>query len=520
MLLKRLIFIFLCASSGFAAEVHPNIVFILADDMGFSSIQANNPEFKVPTPCLDRLISEGINFTDAHSGSSVCTPTRYGLLTGRHCWRSPSKFSVLWDWYPSLLEPERLTLPEMLKAQGYRTAMVGKWHLGMDWELKEGGFIRDALEWHPHDFTASNKNRKTKDFDWKRIDFSKPFRGGPIDHGFDYFFGLDLPNFPPYTWMEQDQVLEIPTILRKQEVIKTELREYKSGKAGPATKDFDPMKILPRLTQEAVGYLEKAASSKEPFFLYVPLTSPHAPIVPSDRFLGKSGVNPYADFIMQTDWSAGEIIKAIDRNGLRDNTIVVFSTDNGSTRQGIHSIKNDGGGRMDNQFRGGKTEIYEGGHRVPFILRWPGKAPAGTVCEETICLADMMATFAELTGYSLADGDAVDSHSVLPLFSGGQREIVPPVIHHSIKGELSIREGNYKLLFFYADRADRTGLTAELYDLSRDQMEKTNVLAEHPEIGKRLSEMLQKYIREGRSTPGAPVQDCTHPDWNSDLFSL
>jgi arylsulfatase A-like enzyme len=440
--------------SAVMAANRPNIVFILADDMGRDSIQANNPEFKVPTPFLDRLISEG------------------------------------------LIEPKRLTLPEMLKAQGYRTAMVGKWHLGMDWELKEGGFIRDALDWTLEDFTASNKNRKTKDFDWKRIDFSKPFRGGPTDH-----------------WMEQDRVLEIPTIQREQKV-------YKTGKTGPATKDFDPVKILPRLTQEAVGYLEKAASSKQPFFLYVPLTSPHAPIAPSERFLGKSGVNPYADFIMQTDWSAGEIIKAIDRSGLKDNTIVIFATDNGSTRDGIRSIKNDGGGRLDNQVRGGKTEIFEGGHRVPFILRWPGKAPAGTVCEETICLADMMATFAELTGYSLADGDAVDSHSVLPLFSGGQREIVPPVIHHSIKGELSIREGNYKLLFFYKNRADRTGLTAELYDLSRDQREEKNILSEYPEIGKRLSETLQTMIREGRSTPGPNQKDCVNPSWNPAQFSL
>ncbi|VGO21890.1 sulfatase-like hydrolase/transferase [Pontiella sulfatireligans] len=499
--------------SAVVAENRPNIVFILADDMGRDSIQANNTEFKVPTPCLDRLVSEGINFTDAHSGSSVCTPTRYGLLTGRHCWRTPSKFSVLWDWYPSLIEPQRLTLPEMLKAQGYRTAMVGKWHLGMDWELKESGFIRDALDWHEHDFTASNKNRKTKDFDWKRIDFSKPFRGGPTDHGFDYFFGLDLPNFPPYTWMEQDRVLEIPTILREQSV-------YKTGKTGPATKDFDPVKILPRLTQEAVGYLEKAATSKQPFFLYVPLTSPHAPIAPSERFLGKSGVNPYADFIMQTDWSAGEIIKAIDRSGLKDNTIVIFSTDNGSTRDGIRSIKNDGGGRLDNQVRGGKTEIFEGGHRVPFILRWPGKAPAGSICEETFCLTDMMATFAELTGYRLADGDAVDSHSVLPLFSGGQRERTPSVIHHSIKGELSIREGNYKLLFFYKNRAERTDLTAELYDLSRDQREEENILPEHPEIGKRLSETLQTIIREGRSTPGPNQKDSVNPFWDPAQFSL
>jgi arylsulfatase A-like enzyme len=223
---------------------------------------------------------------------------------------------------------------------------------------------------------------------------------------------------------------------------------------------------------------------------------------------------------MQTDWSAGEIIKAIDRSGLKDNTIVIFATDNGSTRDGIRSIKNDGGGRLDNQVRGGKTEIFEGGHRVPFILRWPGKAPAGTVCEETICLADMMATFAELTGYSLADGDAVDSHSVLPLFSGGQREIVPPVIHHSIKGELSIREGNYKLLFFYKNRADRTGLTAELYDLSRDQREEKNILSEYPEIGKRLSETLQTMIREGRSTPGPNQKDCVNPSWNPAQFSL
>jgi arylsulfatase A-like enzyme len=383
----------------------------------------------------------------------------------------------------------------------------------MDWELKEGGFIRGALDWHLHDFTASHDNRKTAGFDWKRIDFSKPFRGGPTDHGFDYFFGLDLPNFPPYTWIEQDRVLEIPTIVREQSV-------YKTGKTGPATKDFDPVKILPRLTKEAVSYLEKAASSKQPFFLYVPLTSPHKPIVPSERFLGKSGVNPYADFIMQTDWSAGEIIKAIDRSGLKDNTIVIFTTDNGSTRDGIRSIKNDGGGRMDNQVRGAKTEIFEGGHRVPFILRWPGKAPAGTVCKEPFSLTDMMATFAELNGYSLADGDAVDSHSVLPLFSGGQREIVPPVIHHSLKGELSIREGNYKLLFFYANKRERTGLTAELYDLSLDQQEQKNILPEYPEIGKRLSQTLQRIIREGRSTPGQRQEDCVNPKWNPAQFSL
>jgi arylsulfatase A len=481
----------------------PNIVYILADDMGYGSVQYNNPKSTIPTPSIDRLAREGMNFTDAHSGSAVCTPTRYGLLTGRHSWRTGLKGGVLWAWFPPLIKKERLTVAEMLKEQGYKTAMIGKWHLGIDYLNNNGKTIAEENEFSDHNFVHCSQVTKVRlDVDWTNINFSEGIGGGPLDHGFDYYFGDEIPNMPPYVFFRNRELLGTPSQLKPTEMF---------GVAGPMVPGWKLENVMTEMTEEAVAYIDQQEDADQPFFLYFSLTSPHTPIAPSAEFLGKSGLNKYADWIMETDWAVGEVLKALDIAGLSDNTLLIFTTDNGTAGGKTLGELKSKGCDLTHQFRGLKRSLYEGGHHVPFVVRWPGITPAQSSCDECICLTDFMATAAALSGYSLPNNAAVDSYNILNLYKGGKRKVIPPVIHHSFDGGFALRDGDWKILF-HLDRGG-TEFKQELFNLKDDIKETTDLSERYPEIVANMSQQLKEIIENGRSTAGPRQTNYEDPEW-------
>ncbi len=459
----------------------PNIVYILADDFGYGDLHALNLERgKIATPHLDRLSSQGMTFLDAHSGSSVCTPTRYGLLTGRYAWRTRLQRGVLdGSDDPPLIAKNLLTVPSLLKRQGYATAAIGKWHLGFD-SQRPGDVGATATE--------ASKVKKAKKGE-AGLPIGSKIIEGPIARGFDYFWGCSNARTMSGL-IENDKVIE----------------------------SIPPVEMLPRLGRRAVEYIaERGRDAKlgKPFFLYVPLTSPHTPIVPSPEWQGKSGLGSYADFVMQTDGIVGDLMAAIDKAGVATNTVVFFTADNGcSPAAGTNELEKQGH-FASAHFRGYKADIWEGGHRVPFLVRWPGKIRAGSVSAQTICHVDLMATCAEIVGAKLVDTEAVDSVSILPGLLGSES---PPlreaVVHHSINGMFSIRQGEWKLAFCHGsggwgapketDASERGLPSLQLYNLNEDPSETKNVYAEHANIVEQLTKLLDQYIANGRSTPGMP----------------
>ena len=323
----------------------PNIIVILADDMGRDSVSAFNKGFGFQTPYIDKLASEGMSFMEGHSGSAFCTPTRYGLLTGRYSWRSRLKKFIVPKWDAPLIEEGRVTLASMLKDQGYDTAMIGKWHLGWNWPFvsKETVPVGDG---------KALAKLAEKGIDWKA-----PVTGGPLSAGFDYHFGDDVINWPPFVYIENETVIGTPD---------------PSNKYYAAYGTWVEGEVLKTITSRAVDYIEQQAKSDKPFFLYFPMTSPHSPIAPSDEFKGKSEISPYMDFIMETDDSVGQIVDAVDRSGISENTLIIFTADNGTS---IKFPQKDGsiekGIKFNVNYRGAKSDIFEGGHKVPFIVRWP-----------------------------------------------------------------------------------------------------------------------------------------------------
>ncbi len=476
-------------SASIAAD-RPNIVFILADDLGYGDVSCLNKESKVRTPNCDRLASQGMIFTDAHSASAVCSPTRYGILTGRYPWRTRLKSGVLGGYSPHLIEPGRLTVPAMLKQQGYATAGMGKWHLGMDWPNVE-------------------KSDAIKNDDGGKIDYAKPVANGPTAVGFDYFYGIAASlDMPPFIWIENDRTVGLPTAKKKW------IRE------GPAHPDFEAVDVLPTLARKAVEYVEQRGREKgKPFFLYLPLNAPHTPILPSAAFKGKSGISDYLDFVMETDWAVGQVLEALDRAGIADNTLVFFTSDNGCSPSANFKQLLEHGHNPSYIFRGTKADIFEGGHHIPFIARWPGKVKAGATCADVICLNDLMATAAEIVGAKVPEDAAEDSVSILPdLLGTAKAPVREATVHASINGSLSIRQGKWKLEIcpgsggWSAPKGPKelAGLPAvQLYDLSVDVAEKENVQATHTDVVDRLTALLQSYIDKGRSTPGKAQKNDT-----------
>ena len=466
------------------AKERPNIVYILADDMGYDSVSVNNPKIGgMKTPNIDRLAAQGMNFSDAHSGSAVCTPTRYGLLTGRYCWRSRLKKSVLWDYGQPLIEENRMTVAEFLKAQGYRTAMVGKWHLGLHWRKSDGSLANGDILDTDASFQKNEGAERIKRTA-AAIDFSKAISGGPTDEGFDSWFGMEAPNFPPYTWIVDNKVNEVPTVPKPKDMF---------GIPGMMVEGWKLEEILPTLGKKSAEYIASAAKRDDPFFLYVPLTSPHTPIAPSAEWKDKSGITHYADFVMETDAIVGQIMKAIDDAGITENTLVIFSCDNGSSpHQGQMAELGKKGTDLYHHFKGHKTQIHEGGHRVPFIVRWPAKVAAGSTNDEVTWLGDFFATVADILEHPLPATAAEDSTSILPLIIGDKKKLPnrPLVVNHDIGGRFAIRKGPWKLVMVKG---------GQLFHLGKDPKEANNVAKEHPDVVKELQETLKIYRSDDRS---------------------
>ena len=468
----------------------PNIIWIMADDMGYGDVACQNPDSKIPTPNLDKLALEGMRFTDAHAPSAVCTPTRYGVLTGRYCWRSRLKRGVLVPFDQTLIEEDRLTVPKLLQRHGYDAGCVGKWHLGFNWRDADG---------------TMTEPRSTGE----TIDFSQPIGGGPLECGFDSYFGTAVPNYPPYCYIENDRTVGIPTVLKPDAMF---------GNPGVMLEGWDLVKILPDLTTRAVEYIDTRSQQDphQPFFLYFPLTGPHTPIAPAPEFQEKSQAGAYGDFVHQIDWLVGQVMEALERNGQAENTLLVFTSDNGSPgRDGtnmsgpINSVR-----RFDHNpsyiYRGIKADIWDGGHRIPFIARWPNVIPAGMASDEPICLTDLMATVAEILGTQLPENAGEDSYNILPALQGEKLDtpIRESIVHHSAGGMFAVRQERWKMIqglgsggWTKSADAEWEGVTGQLYDMYEDAQEEHNLWADRQDVVKPLEDLLGKYKQQGRSTP-------------------
>ena len=461
---------------------NPNIVVILADDMGYGDVGVLNPDSKIPTPHLDSLAKSGITFSDAHSPSGVCTPTRYGLLTGRYCWRSKMKQGVLGGYSPPLLEKDRATIGTMLQSHGYYTGAFGKWHLGM------------AL---PKTDPDANTNRWDGD---PGIDFGGVITDSPIHHGFNEYFGVTASlDMAPYVFVRNDRFTMLPAHQQNAVPFPHFIRK------GPRAEDFVIDEVLDRITNEAVSFVKKNGPNEKPYFLYMPLTAPHKPTQPHARFKGKTKLGEYGDFIAQVDWSVGQILEAIEQTGENDNTLVIFTSDNGSymfrydeTDKLDHVDKaNIQGYRADRHrsnglFRGTKADIFEGGHHVPFFVRWPAKLKPGTTCNNPICHVDIFATCAEVVGHQKQPGEAPDSYSLMAMMDGQDIERGAPVIHHSGSGMFAIRDGNWKLILGNGSggrekpKGKKFAKPYQLYDIANDVGETNNLIESHQQIAERL----------------------------------
>jgi len=480
----------------------PNIVIIYADDMGYGDMSCQNPKAKFQTPNLDRLASQGIRFTDGHSSSGICTPSRFALLTGQYHWR---RFHGIVNAFgKSVFEKDEFTVPRMLQQQGYTTACIGKWHLGWDWQfLSEPS--GEVFQWGRHrSFYRPDE-----------IDFDNPISGGPLDQGFDYYFGDGTINFPPYAFVENDRFVEKPTVdldLQGKETLEGEW-EFRYG---PMVKDWDPFQVLPTLTIKAVEYV-KRQTTEQPFFLYFALPCPHAPIIPNDEFIGSSKAGGYGDFIVQTDYVVGRILLALEEQGYADETLVIFTADNGPEHYAYDRIRNFDHRSMGS-LRGLKRDIWEGGHRVPFIIRWPGFVEPGSVSAEVISQVDLAATLASITGYDLSGKAAVDSYDLLPLIRGQQHRTPfrEATIQNTYENRYAIRQGDWLLIDSFSGEhtkspdwfneqndyrryeEDNPGL---LYNVAEDISQKNNLYVQYPERIKEMKALLIKYKQEGTSYP-------------------
>ncbi len=492
-----IIALFGCSESkGVKETKRPNIIIILADDMGYGDPEVYNAASKIPTPHINNLAKNGLRFTDAHSPSSVCSPTRYGLLTGQYAWRTALKKSVLWMWDRPLIDQNRITMPKMLKQYGYETACIGKWHLGWNWPNTEGQYVNSTIE-------IGDYGSKERIGLGEKIDFSKPLGGGPIGAGFDYYFGDDVPNFAPYAFFENDKLLSIPTMQKPKEMF---------GGDGPMVPGWDLTEVMPAITSKAVSYIEKSANKEAPFFLYFPLTAPHTPIAPHKEFIGSSKAGRYGDYVHQVDATVGAIVNALKQTGQLENTLIVFTSDNGSPQRdgtdmggAVASVKaynHDPSGGL----KGLKSDIWEGGHRVPFIVSWPAKMGKGAISEQLIGINDLMATFKGLLENDDKEHYFEDSVDFSSVFLKNTKESVrEDLVHHSISGMFSIREGAWKLIEGqgsggWSKDADAESIAdGQLYNLDNDVSETNNLYNEHPEIVKHLKEKLKRYRQQGYS---------------------
>ena len=479
----------------------PNVVFIFADDLGYGDLGCYGAT-KVSTPNIDRLAREGVRFTDAHSPSSVCTPSRYNLLTGRYCWRTWAGTSCVWSTDPLLIDTDRLTLPKLMKRSGYTTACIGKWHLAFG---RPGGPGWDDV-YGP--------------------DYNRPLKPGPLEVGFDYFFGIPHVGQFPHVYIRNHDIVGRKPADRIRLVLDKKNEEYRlpyteRPREGhtpwhtfEGTDDFsyEHEDLAIRLTEEAVDYLEARPADK-PFFLYFAQRNVHSPVRPNPRFRDTSRIGAYGDFIHELDWSVGQILDTLDRKGLADNTIVMFSSDNGAVARGYRptDFVDYDGHRANGNWRGQKTEIYEGGHRVPFLVRWPGRIRPGRTSDQLVATTDMMATAAELLGERLPPHAAEDSFSFLPALLGqpAAGPVREAIVNDSYTGEMAIRQGPWKLILAQhgggigskAMQPDPNKPAGQLFNLEKDPTESENLYTRHPEKVRRLTALLERIEKSGRSRP-------------------
>ncbi len=482
----------LFAALALAAAERPNIIVIMADDQCLGDVSAYNPKGKIPTPQLDRLAAEGMRFTDGHTTSGVCTPSRYSLLTGRYHWRTRLQSGVLGGYSAPLIAKDRLTVAGFLQRQGYRTACFGKWHLGMSFALKAGGVADDKGIF---DGPGAKVGRE--------IDYAADIEDGPLDHGFDHFYGISASlDMPPFVWIKDRRTTEIPS------ATKTWLR------TGPAGPKFEAVDVLPGVIDQAIAFIDaqRKAATPPPFFLYLPLNAPHTPIVPTNEFKGSSGLNPYADFVRQVDADVGRLLAKLEQLGLRENTLVVFTADNGCSPAAKIDELQAKGHEPSHIYRGHKADVFEGGHRVPFIVRWPAQVKAGGVSPQLIGQIDFLATFAEALGVPVPAGAGEDSVSFLPALLGRDGPRRQSIVSQSMNGSFAIRDGQWKLALCAGSGGwsvpkpgskEEKGLPEfQLYDLATDPGEQTNLVALHPERVAAMKAALQTMVDRGRSTPG------------------
>ncbi len=476
----------------------PHVVYILADDLGWGDISVQNPESKIQTPNIDRLAQEGMRFTDMHTPSSVCTPTRYGILTGEYAWRSRLKRGVLFGYDLPLIPENKTTVADLMQRNGYYTAGVGKWHLGLPFPVQEGS---DYLQRHQDSVTTLGTSED--------VAFLETFEaGGPTDLGFDEYYGIPASlDMAPYGYIENSGWETLPT-----DSVAAEVRspDYDKGfwRGGEASPEFDHRQVLPKITERAVKVINEHGQSRtnQPLFLYFPLTAPHTPWLPTEEFRGKSQAGKYGDFVVMVDDVVGQVMQALEEQEMADNTLIIFTSDNGAHLDHVGD-EYEHSGNAD--WRGQKADIHEGGHRVPFIARWPNHIPANQTSSALGCLTDLMATAAATVGDSLANEVGVDSYNLLPVMLGEQPESAREVVvHHSLDGMFSVRQGDWKLIVgrgsggFTQPRREEVAEgepTGQLYNLANDPSEQNNLFVEEPEKLEELMAFLDQYQTEGRS---------------------
>ncbi len=479
-----------------SAQTAPNVIFVLADDLGIGDITPTNPDCKIKTPNLQQMADEGLTFLDAHSPSAVCTPTRYSVLTGRYNWRSRMKKGVLSGRSKHLIPAERATVAHLLKKASYNTQMIGKWHLGWDWTMKPGT---------------------------KKIDFSKSVVNGPDINGFDHYYGhcgsLDMA---PYVWVDTGKPTSVP---EGTAGVSREEDPYGWYRKGPIGADFKIDEVLPHLFQKSITFIKEQAELQssengeaKPFFLYLPLPAPHTPIVPVPPFKDASKMNPYADFVMQTDHHMGELFAALKEAGVDENTIVFFTSDNGCSPEANFEVLKEFDHDPSASFRGNKADLYEGGHRVPLVVRWPQGIKGGQKTSALACLTDFYATMRELTAQKPEDNAGEDSFSLLPIMKGdADTSGRTTLVSHSISGHFAIRSGAWKLCLSagsagWSDPREAAAKKQDLppmqlFNLDSDPAEEENLLEKHPEQVEFLMNLLEKQVADGRCTAGNPVSN-------------
>lgn len=500
---RLLLFVCVLVGSGVAHADQPprmNVLVLYADDLGFGDLSIQNPESKIPTPNLDSLAHSAMRFTDGHSSSGICTPSRYALLTGRHHWRD--FHGIVNAFGGTVFKPERLTLPEMMQQSGYQTAAIGKWHLGWDWDSMKKPGVKPIKDGRKSAFTPDA-------FDW-----TQSIPDGPLAHGFDSYFGDTVINFPPYCWIENDHVQKAPDVMMDTAKWKPIKEGNWECRGGPMASDWDPYKNIPTITKRGVDFITQQKESDKPFFLYFAFPSPHAPIIPNDKFDGKSKAGPYGDFVFETDDAIGQLLGALETSGQADSTIVIFSADNGSEKYAYaRDEKYDHW--SSTPFRGLKRDIYEGGHHVPFMIRWPGMTKPKATTNALVSQIDIMATLAGYVGFELPDDAAEDSHDLLPLIRGETESVRTSHVHNTRQGAYAMRDGDWLLVAAkdgYGSGRNKAweakhGYSAddksavELYDLSTDIGQRNNVAADHPDKVAELQALLVKIRNQGHSAP-------------------